>query len=69
LRQKGRSRVALVEIGKAAELNLKRKALLFVNKKKQKNFDFLATLLKPAPPPTHKSFLVLFFKKEPLSKP
>jgi len=45
-----------------------KKELLFVNKKKQKNFDsFGAALIKPATHQTNKSFLVLFFKKEPLS--
>jgi len=44
------------------------KRLLFVNKKKQKNFDSLnAKPLKQATHQRSRSFLVLFFKKEPLS--
>jgi hypothetical protein len=45
-----------------------KEALLFVNKKKQKNFDFLAaraTLWKH--PPFSRSFSVFFFKKELLA--
>jgi hypothetical protein len=38
--------------------------LLFVNKKKQKNF---IRLVRMGPHQTGKSFLVLFFKKEPLT--
>jgi hypothetical protein len=45
-------------------------ALLFVNKKKQKNFDLLRAVATPTPmPPRIKSFLLLFFKKEVLSYP
>jgi hypothetical protein len=45
-----------------------KKALLFVNKKKQKNFDLLGALAPPLPQPAlSKSFLLLFFKKEALA--
>jgi hypothetical protein len=43
--------------------------LLFVNKKKQKNFDYFPpeVVAAPTPMPQHaKSFLLLFFKKEVL---
>jgi hypothetical protein len=44
-----------------------KQALLFVNKKKQKNFD-LWDLAEALPKPVvNKNFLVLFFKKEPLT--
>jgi hypothetical protein len=43
-------------------------ALLFVNKKKQKNFALLGALATALPqPPLSRSFLVLFLKKEPLA--
>jgi len=42
-----------------------RQELLFVNKKKQKNFDsFAATHLKPAAHRVNKSFLRRFFSKK-----
>jgi len=42
-----------------------KKALLFVNKKKQKNFICFLTGAVPTPREAEqKSFLVLFFKKE-----
>jgi hypothetical protein len=42
-----------------------RKSLLFLKKKKQKDFYPFAQRLPPGQ--TDKSFLVLFFKKEPLA--
>ncbi len=45
-----------------------KQALLFLKKKKQKNFDSLRAVATPTPHPTiNKSFLLLFFKKEALS--
>jgi hypothetical protein len=45
-----------------------KKALLFVNKKKQKNFDSLKHLALPVTNPAGiRRFLLLFFKKEALS--
>jgi hypothetical protein len=42
--------------------------LLFVNKKKQKNFDLLGAVAAASPKPAiPKSFLLLFFKKEVLA--
>jgi hypothetical protein len=39
-----------------------------VNKKKQKNFDFLGARQRPGYNPLfNRSFLVLFFKKAPLA--
>jgi hypothetical protein len=49
--------------------NLNDLRLLFVNKKKQKNFDFFRPEAVAAPTPMSqhkKSFLLLFFKKEVL---
>jgi UDP-GlcNAc:undecaprenyl-phosphate GlcNAc-1-phosphate transferase len=47
-----------------------KQALLFLQKKQQKNSYLLGALALPEPqPPTSKSFLVLFFKKEPPSSP
>jgi hypothetical protein len=44
-----------------------KQALLFLQKKKQKNSCFLLALAPPSPQPAvSKSFLVLFFKKERL---
>jgi len=44
-----------------------RKNLLFLKKKKQKDFSFIAPgLCCPGPAQENESFLVLFFKKEPL---
>jgi len=46
---------------------IEKKRLLFVNKKKQKNFDsFWAAPFETATLKTNKSFLLLFFKKEAL---
>jgi hypothetical protein len=42
-----------------------RKGLLFLKKKKQKDFSLFAPGIAAAP--SWKSFLVLFFKKEPLA--
>jgi hypothetical protein len=39
----------------------------FFEKKKQKTFDYSASVLQETPKPNSQSFLVLFFKKEPLS--
>jgi hypothetical protein len=39
----------------------------FFEKKKQKTFDYSASVLQERPKPNSQSFLVLFFKKEPLS--
>jgi hypothetical protein len=42
--------------------------LLFLKKKKQKNFRLLRAFVPTVPTPAgSKSFLVLFFKKEPLA--
>jgi hypothetical protein len=51
---------------KISEMNRlgKEKDLLFVNKKKQKNFVSLGPGVTCAPSQTYKSFLLLFFKKE-----
>jgi hypothetical protein len=49
--------------------NFRNLRLLFVNKKKQKNFDYFPAeaVAAPMPMPQHnKSFLLLFFKKEVL---
>jgi hypothetical protein len=44
-----------------------KQALLFLQKKKQKNACFRRAVAPASPIPTiNKSFLVLFFKKEPL---
>ncbi len=42
-----------------------KQALLFVNKKKQKNFVLRAVATAWPTPTVNRSFLVLFFKKEP----
>jgi hypothetical protein len=48
------------------QLKESKQALLFY-KKEAKNFHLLRALATPVPrPPVSKSFLVLFFKKEPL---
>jgi hypothetical protein len=39
----------------------------FFEKKKQKTSDYSASILQERPKPDSQSFLVLFFKKEPLS--
>jgi len=45
----------------------RKKELLFVNKKKQKNFNYFWPRAVPTPREAEqKSFLVLFFKKERL---
>jgi hypothetical protein len=44
----------------------RKEALLFVNKKKQKNFFNLDRAGETTQAQRSKSFLVLFFKKEPL---
>jgi hypothetical protein len=46
-----------------------KQALLFVNKKKQKNFINLSSGLVQHRAKRSKSFLVLFFKKELLASP
>jgi hypothetical protein len=59
-----------VRVAKAPARRKAKEELLFVNKKKQKNFFYCgpAALEPPAPAPQIKrSFLVLFFKKEPLA--
>jgi hypothetical protein len=43
--------------------------LLFLKKKKQKDFSRLMRRDSISPHQTNKSFLVLFFKKEPLALP
>jgi len=45
----------------------RKEGLLFVNKKKQKNFDNLDHAGLTGTGPINKSFLVLFFKKERLA--
>jgi hypothetical protein len=45
----------------------KKQALLFVNKKKQKNFVLRAVATPETNPTVIRSFLLLFFKKEALS--
>jgi hypothetical protein len=45
----------------------RQQALLFVNKKKQKNFVPRAVATASPTPAVSKSFLFLFFKKEALS--
>jgi hypothetical protein len=46
----------------------RKQALLFLKKKKQKNFYFPRAVALPSPtPPMSKSFLLLFFKKEALA--
>jgi len=45
-----------------------KEALLFLKKKKQKNFHLRRALATVSPtPPVSESFLLLFFKKEALS--
>jgi hypothetical protein len=45
-----------------------KQALLFLQKKKQKNSYDLRAMAPPSPTPTvNKSFLLLFFKKEALA--
>jgi hypothetical protein len=43
-----------------------KEGLLFVNKKKQKNFSFIGHGAAAAPWPTDEVFCALFFKKAPL---
>jgi hypothetical protein len=52
---------------RAADEALSKEALLFVNKKKQKNFVLRALASLVPTPARTKSFLVHFFKKEPLA--
>jgi hypothetical protein len=44
-----------------------KEGLLFLKKKKQKDFYALGPAFPKRPGPAHKSFLVLFFNKEPLA--
>jgi hypothetical protein len=52
-----------------SERKIRQKELLFVNKKKPKTWLILASGVKAVRSQTNESFLVLFFKKEPLAVP